>query len=239
MYKQNDYEQQLNFNKFLSWIHSLRYKRIIYVMTQLQAEITNRPIRILELGSAHAKLFEVLHPRFNIEYGAIEAYQPFVAEAKARYGHHSNFSILHGSAADPSSYQHFANPDIIVSLETLEHIPAHKVEIIIEQAASLQPRLFVCSVPVEVGPAVWFKNLTSLLLRYTRHHHYTWLETFWAGLYQLDKLPPHTTAHKGFDWRRLTTTIRRRMQINRIDTLPFNLMPAALSNSVFIVASSK
>lgn len=235
---QNAYEQALNHNKFLSWVHSLRYKKILQVFAKLATEITDRPIRVLEIGAAHAPLFAALNQRFNIEYGAIESYPPFVEEARAKYGHLPNFSIVLSSAVAASAYQ-FAKPDIVVSLETLEHIPANEVEIILEHIAKLSPPLFVCSVPVEVGPAVWFKNMTSWLLRYTRHQHYTWRETLWAGLYRLDKLPPHTIAHKGFDWRRLTAAIRQQMQIQNIETMPFKFMPAALSNSLFITVKPR
>lgn len=45
--------------------------------------------------------------------------------------------------------------------------------------------------PVEIGPAVWFKKIASMVTGYMRHTEYTWIETFWAGLGKLDKLPTH------------------------------------------------
>jgi len=61
-------------------------------------------------------------------------------------------------------------------------------------------------------------------------------ETFWAGFYKLDKLPPHTTGHKGFDWRWLAQTIRHNFCIQKIISFPLNFIPAGLASSVFIIS---
>jgi hypothetical protein len=129
--------------------------------------------------------------------------------------------------------------DIVVALETFEHIPEHDVVRIIEAIAASKPRFFVCSVPVEIGPAIWLKNVGSLVTGYMRHKEYSWPETFWAGLYQLDKLPPHGTGHKGFDWRWLAQTIRHNMKIKDIRKFPFSILPAAVAFSVFMVAEPR
>jgi hypothetical protein len=129
--------------------------------------------------------------------------------------------------------------DVLVALETLEHIPEHDVVRIIEAAAAMRPTLFVCSVPVEIGPAIWLKNVGSLVMGYTRHKEYLWRETFWAGLYQLDKMPPHSTGHKGFDWRWLAQTIRHNMKVTEIRKLPARMLPAAVAFSVLLVAEPR
>ena len=110
---------------------------------------------------------------------------------------------------------------------------------IIEEIAKIEPKLFICSVPVEIGPAIWFKNIGSLVTGYMRHTEYTWAETFWAGFGKLDKLPPHGTGHKGFDWRWLAQTIRHNMEIEEIRKFPFSLFPAGLSTSVFFIAKPR
>jgi hypothetical protein len=124
-------------------------------------------------------------------------------------------------------------------LEALEHIPEHAVVRIVEQVAVARPHLFVCSVPVEIGPSIWFKNVGSLLMGYSRHREYTWNETFWAGLGKLDKLPPHGLGHKGFDWRWLAQTVRHSHRITRMRTFPFDALPASVSTSVFFVAEPR
>src|SRR5690606_3532533 len=117
-----------------------------------------------------------------------------------------NFRVMQGSALD--CLERIESADVIVALETLEHIPEPIAFRIVERIAALKPKLFLCSVPIEIGPSIVFKNVGSALCGYVRHRSYGWRDTFWAGIYQLHKLPPHSTSHKGFDWRWLAHIIR-------------------------------
>jgi SAM-dependent methyltransferase len=234
--KVHHYEKVQEFNALVGWLHSIRYRAIIELFEKLSSEISERPIRVLEIGCAHAKLYRVLSERFDIDYVGVDVVASFTALAQERYGHHSNFRVVTGSAADPAVLATQQSPHVIVALETLEHIPEHVVVRIIENIAKQRPLRFVCSVPVEVGPIVWVKNVGSALMGYSRHKEYRWRETFWAGLDRLDHLPPHGTGHKGFDWRWLAQTIRHNVQTIEIRTFPFGLLPAGLSTSVFVVS---
>lgn len=230
------YEQGQQFNRLVSWLHSFRYAHILRVFERLSTEIRDRPIRVLEIGCASAKLYGMLHDRYRVDYTGIEPQQSFLEVAEKRYGARPNLRLICGSAVDSALLATIETPDIIIALETLEHIPEHDVVRIVENIAQRRPRLFVCSVPIEVGPIIWIKNVGSLLMGYMRHKEYRWPETFWAGLYQLDRLPPHGTGHKGFDWRWLAQTIRHNMQVVSRKKFPFPLLPAGLSTSVFFVA---
>ena len=127
------------------------------------------------------------------------------------------------------------NIDVVVALETLEHIPEGDVVRLVEKISRLKPLLFCCSVPVEVGPSIWCKNLGSFLMGY-RRTKYTLSQTIWAGLYKLDKLPRHGSTHRGFNWLWLAQTIRYNFRIEKIKTLPFGFIPAWLAPTVFFVA---
>lgn len=234
---ETQYEKNQRFNALVSWLHARRYRTILALTDKMVRANGDRAIRVIDIGCAHAKLFSVLNERFLIEYTGIEISEAFVDTARARYGHHANFSIIHDSAA--RALPALGHADVIVALETLEHIPEHDVVRIVEAVASARPGCFVASVPVEIGPAVWLKNVGSLLTGYLRHREYRWPETFWAGLYQLDRLPPHGVGHKGFDWRWLAQTIRHNMKIVELRKLPFHPLPAALAFSVYIVAEPR
>jgi len=231
------YERDQRFNAVVSWLHTFRYTNILGVFGQLGSETSPEAIRVVDIGCAHAKLFSLLDEHYRIEYTGIEVDSTFVDAARSRYGHKPNFSVVQDSAT--VALAQIGGADVVVALETLEHIPEHDVVRIIEAVAALRPRVFVCSVPVEIGPAIWLKNIGSWLSGYMRHTEYRWQETFWAGLYQLDKLPPHETGHKGFDWRWLAQTIRHNMRIIEIRKFPMRFLPAALSTSVFIVAEPR
>ena len=234
---ETEYEKNQRFNALVSWLHSRRHRTVFTLLEKISRANGDRPITVIDIGCAHAKLFAVLNGRFRIDYTGIEVNESFVAAARSRYGQHPNFSIVHDSAT--RALPALGRADVVVALETLEHIPEHDVVRIVEAVAAARPGCFVASVPVEIGPAVWLKNVGSLLSGYMRHNEYRWPETFWAGLYQLDRLPPHGTGHKGFDWRWLAQTIRHNMKIVQLRKLPFGWLPAPLAFSVYFVAEPR
>lgn len=234
---ETEYERNQRFNFLVSYLHSLRYRNILALFRTFQRQAGGKPINVVDIGCATAMLFSVLNERFTIDYTGIEINSEFVETARSRYAHNPNFHVVHDSVANALAI--LKRADVVVALESFEHIPEHDVVRIIEAVAAARPRLFVCSVPVEIGPAIWLKNVGSLITGYMRHKEYRWPETFWAGLYQLDKLPPHGTGHKGFDWRWLAQTIRHNMKINEIRKLPFSFLPAAVAFSVFMIAEPR
>ncbi|MDK9725208.1 MAG: class I SAM-dependent methyltransferase [Sterolibacteriaceae bacterium MAG5] len=234
---ETEYEKNQRFNLLVSYLHSFRYRNILTLFKSVTGDAKGKPINVVDIGCAHAKLFSILNERFDINYTGIEIDSGFVETARSRYAHNLNFRVIHDSAAN--ALQNLKHVDIVVALETFEHIPEHDVVRIVEAVAVMKPRLFVCSVPVEIGPAIWLKNIGSLICGYMRHTEYGWRETFWAGLYQLDKLPPHDTGHKGFDWRWLAQTIRHNMKIIEIRKFPLAILPTAFSFSVFMIAEPR
>lgn len=235
--RETEYETKQRFNFLVSYLHSFRYRNILALFSAAAREAGAKPIKVVEIGCAHAKLFSILNEQFDIDYTGIEINSEFVGAARSRYAHNPNFRVVHDSALN--ALANLKGADIVVALETCEHIPEHDVVRIIEAVAAARPRRFVCSVPVEIGPAIWLKNVGSLVTGYVRHKDYRWSETFWAGLYQLDRLPPHDTGHKGFDWRWLAQTIRHNMKIKEIRRFPFSILPAAIAFSVFIIAEPR
>jgi hypothetical protein len=225
------YEINQNRNPINSWLHSFRYRRILDIFDSLAID---RPINVIELGSAHGKLFGLLNSRYRINYTGIEIDQTLAQISVSRFGDSANFRAIEGSAT--RILPTLSSADVVIALETMEHIKESDVVRIVEMVAEMRPRLFVCSVPVEIGPAIWIKNVGSWLTGYSRHLEYTWAETFWAGLYNMDRLRRHNGGHLGFDWRWLAQTIRHNMRIREISRFPFPFVAAGMSTSVFIVA---
>lgn len=230
------YEKRQSFNFITTWLHSFRYRNLVDIFSKLQKQL-ERPVTVFEIGAATGKLFSVLDQQFDIEYEGVEMRADRVEVAKARYQHCPNFAIACDTAED--YLDKIDDVDVIVALETMEHIPEHIVVRIIEKVAEKKPLIFICSVPVEVGPVIWVKNVGSLLMSYKRFNDYTWPETFWSGLYKLDRVRPHDTTHRGFDWRWLAQTIRHNMRIVETRSLPTFLLPASLSPTVMFVAEPR
>jgi SAM-dependent methyltransferase len=231
---ESQYEKNQNFNPIIGWLHGIRYQYIIEIFDQLKNIDPIKEIKILDIGCAHAKTFGVLNELYKINYVGIEIDELFAETARSRYGGQPNFRIINDSVEN--HYAELDNVDFIISLETLEHIPEHTVVRLIERIAVANPKYFICSVPNEVGPIVWIKNVGSSLIGYVRHKEYKWSETFFAGLYQLDKVETHGIGHKGFDWRWLAQTIRHNRRINNIFSSPFRWLPKTFSLSIIFIS---
>jgi hypothetical protein len=230
------YERNQQHNRLNAWLHSLRFKNTLSILRRMSVAQHGRPLRVIEIGSAHGKLFGLLkNEQFAVDYTGIELLPLYAQVSVERYGGYPNFRVVFGSAADVLPDLQDTEPDVVIALETMEHIPDVDVDRTLSAIAALRPRRFLCSVPVEVGPILWIKNIGSALTGYTRHEEYSWMETLWAGAYQLDRLPPHGIKHKGFDWRQLERAIAKRMNVQKIQRFPFGMM-AGLSTSVYIVA---
>jgi len=231
------YERNQRFNALVSWLHSIRYKNILRVFEAMSRGRDASRITVVDIGCAHAKLFSILNDRFVIDYTGIEIDPLYADTARSRYAHNANFRVINDSVANCTA--HLQRADIVVALETCEHIPEHEVVRIIEAIGEARPGMFVCSVPVEIGPAVWIKNVGSFVTGYMRHREYRWAETFWAGVYQLDRLPPHGTGHKGFDWRWLAQTVRHNMRLIELRRFPFDILPTAFAFSICMIAEPR
>ena len=235
-----NYERSQSSKPVVRWLHSFRYKNTLRVFDQLSREVADRPIRVVDIGCAVAKSYALLDGRYSIEYTGIDISSEFVETARRRYGDRPNFSIIQGSAAD--ALDGMSGIDVILALETLEHVPDDVVPVILDRVSSVRPRLFVCSVPNELGPVIWFKNFGSLLIGYRRSARLSrrmFMNTFWASVYRVDRLPAHRTGHSGFDWRRLADQIRARMRIREVRTLPVNSLPTGLATNVYMIAEPR
>jgi SAM-dependent methyltransferase len=235
---QTEYEELQSYNFLTTWLHSVRYQNILRVVKGIaDSRTSSEPIRILDIGCGPGKLYGLLDRSFPIDYLGCEIFDEFVEVARSRYGGRPNFKIT--SQSITSGDVSLEDYDIIAALETLEHIPEPDVVKLIQSIAQARPKVFICSVPVEVGPALWLKNVGSWLCRYPRYKEYTWGQTFWGGLYRLDKLPPHQISHIGFDWRWLAKAIQDKMKIREFRRFPLNQLPAGLSSSVFMVVEPR
>lgn len=229
------FERNLSFNFLTRWLHSYRFGTVRQVVAAMHAEL-GRPVRIIDIGCNDGTLFDRLREVAEVDYTGIELREEFATLAARRHAGIPSFRVLNEGAQ--TALEKCGPCDLITAIDTMEHIPEHDVVRIVEQVAALKVPLFVV-VPVEIGPAIWMKNVGSALCGYIRHKEYTWAQTFWSGLYQLDRVPPHGVRHMGFDWRWLAQTIRHNMHIDTFKRFPLNFLPVAFASSVCMIAKPR
>lgn len=229
------YETNQNRNPLTRFLHSTRYRELRRHMDALAAEIQDRPIRVLDIGCGPASAVGTLLAGYEVEYVGIDYDPIFIRAAREKFGHRDDCKFILGDASDRAHYID-QTADIVIALEALEHIPANRVVDIVEYVCTVvRPQVFLVTVPVEVGPAVWIKNWGSALMGYDRRSGNVW-ETFWAGLYQLDRVPPHNGSHQGFDWRWLAQTMRVNAPLKTVKSLPFGFLPRWCAPNVALIS---
>jgi hypothetical protein len=151
-----EYRAAQAYNPITAWLHRRRYAALKDVFSRFSQTF---PTRIVEIGRGEAKAFGLLNQRFAIDYVGIEPARSFVDAARAAYGRHANFRIIEGRIED--HFEVIKEGSVVLALEVFEHIKERRVVRIIEQIAKAKPAAFICSVPVEIGPSLWIKNLGS------------------------------------------------------------------------------
>ena len=233
--KSFEYEKNQDFNWLTRYLHSFRHEIISEYIKEI-SDTLERPLKILEIGCGTGKSFQIINSRFSIDYTGIDLTEDYIATANERYMEYDNAKFVAADAALPAFYSpHSA--DIVIALETLEHIPEHNVVRIVENVCKIvQPKLFIASVPAEIGPIIWIKTLGSKIMGYKRTP-YTFSQALNAGFYRLNKLPPHGTSHLGFNWFWLEQTIRHNAPIRETRSLPYRWLPKPFAPTIMFIAT--
>ena len=110
-------------------------------------------------------------------------------------------------------------------------------------AASAVDLIVMADLQVETDDSkaakIFIKNIGSALIGYKRYKEYEWRETFFASIYELDKVKRHDMGHIGFDWRWLAQTLRQNVTIVKKTSSPANFTPKFISPSIgFICVKS-
>lgn len=233
---QTKYEKTLNFNPITRLLHSIRYKNLIAVVKS--PELRSGPIKIVDIGCGTAKSYEVIASvRSDFKFVGVEPSVEFCKAANDRYSSNGNFEIINGYIQD--NWDLLKSADVILGLESFEHIPESLVVRLCENIGECQFKVLYVTVPNEVGPAILIKNVGSWLMGYVRHKEYSWSETMHAGLYNLDRVKIHGTGHIGFDWRWLAATLRQNVIIEKYTRSPSRFVPRFASPSIGFICKPR
>jgi SAM-dependent methyltransferase len=231
------YEQTQDKNFITRILHRVRYTNLENLVVRLSSETSNKKLRVTDIGCGPAKAFQIISDLgIEFEYKGIELREDFCEIALSRYRNKKNFSIVCDSIEN--QFDQFEHADLIIGLESFEHIPEWLVVRTVEAIAKSSFKYLYITVPNEVGPAILVKNIGALSMGYKRYKEYSWAETFYASVYNLDNVERHTTGHKGFDWRWLAQTLRQNVKIVKKTTSPINLVPKIVSPSIGFICTN-
>lgn len=227
-----EYEKNLDFNYITKYLHSARYISVINITRRLHNQL-ERPVRIIDIGCNSGRTYGILRSIAPIQYTGVDISQEEIDVANKRYASEATF--LCRDATDPANFT-TEGADLVLALDTLEHIREGAVVRIVENVCKIiRPKIFLVTVPVEIGPAIWIKTVGSKIMGY-RRTPYTWSQAFWAGLYNLNRVPLHQTRHIGFNWYWLEQTIRHNALHLETRSVPFRWLPRTIAPTLMFLA---
>ena len=233
--KSHRWEKRQQFNLITKILHSTRFRRLEKLAEEIEPRYSKN-LRVLDIGCGPARSYAVLKGvRNDLEYVGIEIREDFAKIASERYQDDKNCTIICDSIENQFSV--IDKFDLIIGLETFEHIPEGLVVRVVENIAASDFNFLYVTVPNEVGPAIFLKNFGSFMMGYKRYKEYKFHETLYASIYELDKVARHGTGHKGFDWRWLAQTLRQNVTILKKTTNPVQFVPKFLSPSIGFICT--
>ena len=233
--EEHEYEKIQNFNFITKILHRTRYRNLELLIRTLSEP--DKPLRIVDIGCGPGEAFAAIsNMKPDFDYLGIELREDFSKLARDRYDNFDNFEIICDSIEN--HYDKFNDADLIIGLETFEHIPESIVVRVIEAIGNSNFGHLYLTVPNEVGPAIFIKNVGSFLMGYSRYKEYKWSETIAATFYKLDSVERHGTGHKGFDWRWLAQTLRQNVTLLKNTTSPMSIIPKFASPNIGFVCAN-
>ena len=231
------YDRSQTFNFVTKFLHRTRFRNLEKLIIRASDEKSGK-LKVVDIGCGHASAYEAIRELgVDFDYTGIELRKDFCGMAIEKYEQYENFKIIEDSIEN--HFGKFITADVIIGLESFEHIPPGLVVRTIEAVSKASFMYLYLTVPNEVGPAIFVKNIGSALMGYERYKEYKWRETFFASIYDLDKVERHSLGHKGFDWRWLAQTLRLNTTIVKKTCSPANFIPKFISPSIgFICVKS-
>ena len=224
------YENWQNKDFISQTLHRTRFFHLERIVKSAFNEL-KRPLKIVDIGCGLCKAYKVISDlEIDFDYKGVELREDFYKLSIERYSSKDNFSIVQDNIEN--HFHLFENADLIIGLESFEHIHENLVVRIIEKISNTSFKYLYITVPNELGLAILIKNIGSYIMRYPRAKDYSLKETFYAATYELDKIERVYNDHKGFDWRWLAQTLRINLKIIEKIKSPYKFVPIFMSPSI-------
>ncbi len=225
------YNQRLFRNPIRKRIHMARFHWLKKVSQRYMPNYIN----VFELGCHDAKSIIFL-PYPPIEYLGLDAdWEGGLKKAKYIYEEIKEYKFLKVQKIDefPSINKKF---DLVICLETLEHLPENELKDYIFKLSSLMSNYLFITVPNEIG----FVFIVKLFLKRFFNMHpdkYTFMEMINQFFGRVKKVKRYN--HKGFSWLELLKILKNEFQIVSLEGIPFSFLPKSFNFGVGIVLKKK
>ncbi|MCS6989039.1 MAG: class I SAM-dependent methyltransferase [Chloroherpetonaceae bacterium] len=208
---------------------------------------------VVDYGCADGWFLKALYDENLSQRGmGIDINEEDLARSRRLFAEIPSFQFI--KTTDLSS-DHFGKFDLVVSMETLEHVADAKVALAHLQQLCAPDAVALFSVPIEIGPSLLMKLVgrfvTGLFDKTYRHFNdeetYSLGEIIEAGVFWKTQnlkcshnLPNvYYRGHKGFDYRKLRALVLERFDILATEHSPFPIAKQFLNSTIYWLCKPK
>lgn len=227
----SSYNHRLFNNPFRRKIHLARFywlKRVIQIYCP-------NYLSIFEFGCNDSKSLLFL-PYLPLKYLGLDAdWEGGLNIAKKKYKAIEDYKFLKTKNIKdfPILKSKF---DLVICLETLEHLPPHDLERYLLNLSSLMKGYFIITVRNEIGFIFLIKYLFKILFNLDPDNYST-LEIYYQFIGKVEEVK--RTNHKGFSWLELVKILEMHFEIVKIEGIPFSYLPKFLNFGIGIILKNK
>ena len=235
---QSLYYERLFVGKGLrSYLHNARFH---WLNRQLKKSYERQQtISVLDFGCHDAIGLQLLASPPGLYVGVDYAHEA-IALARARYGDLPNARFECCQTPAQFSAMSFPVFDVVMALETLEHLHPDELEPYLELLSNRCCGHAYFTVPNEQGLSFAAKYVFQKLFHPAEQiEPYTLKEYFSASCGQMNRVPRIVGGHKGFSWRHCVKSIEKFFSIIATHRLPINLPPGSPAFGIAIQAKPK
>jgi hypothetical protein len=226
------YNERLFSSGLRAWFHRARFH---WLHRQCVAQDVDTS-RVVELGCFDARSIDHL-PARPVEYFGYDAgVEGGLALAIEHYRNVRAYTFQQCMSADQMHFPADRKATLVISLETLEHVPPAVLPGYLDRFQKLADGYVVVSVPNEKGPVFFVKWVLKSLF-YPGRETYTFREVLAAT--RGDMAHVARDEHKGFDWEVLRDQLAARFELVKIEGVQFPWLPPFLNVQIGMVFRSR
>ena len=225
---ENKYNDRLFSGGIRKWFHMARFRWL----GRTCSKYAPNPDCVVELGCFDGRAVGYLPGDFCKYYGFDANWDGGLEKAKSDFAGRENLNFQECRSPEEMKIDSNQKASVIISLETLEHIPTEMLEGYLRKLKDTSGGYFFVTVPNEMGMVFLAKHLLKIFV-YRDARSYAFNEAVYSVFGMTDKV--RRKEHKGFNWRKLHRQISDYFEPIEVSGVQFPLLPTWLNMQIGLV----
>lgn len=231
-YGEAGYNERLFSGGIRGYLHTARFRYLNRMVKKYSLDQDT----VLELGCFDGKSISYL-PKPPREYVGFDAnWEGGVDLAHKLWADKPEYRFIVSDDPGDIAAQAGQDYDLVISMETLEHLPPEQVDDYLAVLAQKTSKHAIFTVPNEKGVVFAFKHLAKMMLT-KGYRHYSFGEFMNATLGRMSKVARDN--HKGFDYAALIRQVEKHFEVIEVRGIGMNFLPPILNFNVGMVVGPR